>query len=121
MTTRDTPEAAAKLAEVIWDTSDGHDEVPWIDLPEQEQAERIEWATAILAALDGWTLVPNEFATTAWAPGDVRDSQAEAVAAERERIAEAVRGLWLPSNWSRFRGGALWDECIAAVLALVEP
>ena len=97
MTTRDTPEAALAAALAGIGASD-IDTMIWSPFlwPHPEDADVpldpypfASLAAAILDAIDGWTLVPSEFATTAWTPGDVENLVAP-MRAENARLRTAL-------------------------------
>jgi hypothetical protein len=115
MTTRDTPEAALAAAlRAIVETPGFGERFGGALIVDQESVG--ELAAAILGDRGVfWPTGKDEYREL------IRQREAAAVAAEHVRIAEAVRGLELPSNWSRFKGGALWDEALAAFVAIVNP
>jgi hypothetical protein len=90
MTTRDTPEAALAAALVMPMVEEGF-AVPAANRDEQwdapvEEAKRI--ATKALAAMPGWTLVPDTFRT--WATAlDARQQYEAEIARLREALVQA--------------------------------
>ena len=103
---------AAALAEALWRplAKTGL----WTGNVEQHaRTEAESMAAAALAALEGWTLVQTaEIAR-------LRAIEAEAVAAERARLAKQVRGLDLPLG-DDLRLSLLRSEVLADVLAILE-